>query len=194
MDTRYYLFTILVQYHQKVVMGFFEKLKNGLNKTKTSFDEKMNNVFSNFRKVDEELNLNRKVLVVTDCGVPKEYAQFVAGKSKEAVIGLIKSGEDYKSLESWQNLLKLMLDNNFTRGDCVVAVGGGIVGDLAGFVAASYMRGIDFYNIPTTVLSQVDSSVGGKTGVNFNGVKNIVVRIEKVLIDGLLFYYWVHKE
>lgn len=141
------------------------------------------------RKVDKELNLNRKVLVVTDCGVPKEYAQFVAGKSKEAVIGLIKSGEDYKSLESWQNLLKLMLDNNFTRGDCVIAVGGGIVGDLAGFVAASYMRGIDFYNIPTTVLSQVDSSVGGKTGVNFNGVKNIVGAFhqpKKVLIDAEL--------
>ena len=82
-----------------------------------------------------------------------------------------------------------MLDNNFTRGDCVVAVGGGIVGDLAGFVAASYMRGIDFYNIPTTVLSQVDSSVGGKTGVNFNGVKNIVGAFhqpKKVLIDAEL--------
>ncbi|MCR4742918.1 MAG: 3-dehydroquinate synthase [Treponema sp.] len=137
-------------------------------------------------RVDQELNLNRKVLVVTDSGVPKEYAQFVADKSKEAVIGLIQSGEDNKSLESWQKLLKLMLDNNFTRGDCVVAVGGGIVGDLAGFVAASYMRGLDFYNIPTTVLSQVDSSVGGKTGVNFNGVKNIVGAFhqpKKVLID-----------
>ena len=67
-----------------------------------------------------------------------------------------------------------MLDAGFTRGDAVAAGGGGVVGDIAGFAAASYMRGVDFYNVPTTVLSQVDSSVGGKTGVNLDGIKNIV--------------------
>ena len=67
-----------------------------------------------------------------------------------------------------------MLSFGMTRTDCVVAVGGGVVGDLAGFAAASYMRGIDFYNIPTTLLSQVDSSIGGKTAINVGGVKNIV--------------------
>ena len=67
-----------------------------------------------------------------------------------------------------------MVENGFTRTDCVVAVGGGVVGDLSGFVAASFMRGVDFYNIPTTVLSQVDSSVGGKTAIDFCGIKNIV--------------------
>ncbi|MBR0375972.1 MAG: 3-dehydroquinate synthase, partial [Firmicutes bacterium] len=74
----------------------------------------------------------------------------------------------------------------FTRADCVAAVGGGVVGDLAGFAAASYMRGIDFYNIPTTVLSQADSSVGGKTGVNIDGIKNIAgafYQPKKVIID-----------
>jgi 3-dehydroquinate synthase len=79
-----------------------------------------------------------------------------------------------------------MLEKGFTRTDCVVAVGGGVVGDLAGFCAASYMRGIDFYNIPTTLLSQVDSSVGGKTAVNLDGIKNIVgafYQPKKVLID-----------
>ena len=137
-------------------------------------------------RADKELNLNRKVLVVTDKGVPPEYAKSVADKCKFAVIGTIEGGEDHKNLATVQDMLQLMLDNSFTRGDCVVAVGGGVVGDLAGFVASAYMRGVDFYNIPTTVLSQVDSSVGGKTGVNFGGVKNIVGAFhqpKKVLID-----------
>ena len=79
-----------------------------------------------------------------------------------------------------------MLDNNFSRKDCVVAVGGGVVGDLSGYAAASYMRGIDFYNISTTLLSQIDSSIGGKTAINLGNVKNIVgafYQPKKVLID-----------
>ena len=79
-----------------------------------------------------------------------------------------------------------MLQHGFTRTDCVVAVGGGVVGDLAGFAAASFMRGIDFYNIPTTVLSQVDSSVGGKVAIDLDGIKNCVgafYQPKAVLID-----------
>ena len=71
-------------------------------------------------------------------------------------------------------LLAAMLRNDFTRADCAVAVGGGVVGDLTGFAAACYMRGIDFYNVPTTVLSQVDSSIGGKTAIDYLGYKNVV--------------------
>ena len=73
-----------------------------------------------------------------------------------------------------------------TRSDCAVAVGGGVVGDLTGFAAACYMRGIDFYNVPTTFLSQVDSSIGGKCAINLDGVKNIVGAFHQpkgVLID-----------
>ena len=98
----------------------------------------------------------------------------------------VQQGEQSKSLQTFEQLLSKMLELGFTRKDCVIAVGGGVVGDLAGFTAASYMRGIDFYNIPTTVLSQVDSSVGGKTAVNLNGVKNIVgafYQPKRVLID-----------
>ena len=79
-----------------------------------------------------------------------------------------------------------MIENNFTRTDCVIALGGGVVGDLGGFVAASYMRGIDFYNIPTTLLAQVDSSIGGKTAIDHLGVKNIIgafYQPKKVIID-----------
>ena len=119
-------------------------------------------------------NLDRKVLVVTDDGVPPEYAKAVAEQCKEAYIVTVSQGEGSKSINGFSLLLSEMLKSGFTRTDCAVAVGGGVVGDLTGFAASAYMRGIDFYNIPTTVLSQVDSSVGGKTGINFGGIKNTV--------------------
>ena len=119
-------------------------------------------------------NLDRKVFIVTDSGVPKEYAEAVAAVCKDAKIVTVEQGEGSKSIETYGALLSEMVAFGMTRTDCAVAVGGGVVGDLTGFVSASYMRGIDFYNIPTTVLSQVDSSIGGKTAVNHGGVKNIV--------------------
>ena len=131
-------------------------------------------------------NLDRKVLVVTDSGVPLEYARAVTAQCAEAHLTVVAQGEQSKSLEVFGKLLQTMIEAQFTRGDCVVAVGGGIVGDLAGFVAASYMRGVDFYNIPTTVLAQVDSSIGGKTAINLGGYKNMVgafYQPKKVLID-----------
>ncbi len=134
----------------------------------------------------ELLNLNRKVLVVTDSGVPAEYADTVCAAAKEAVKVVIPQGEESKSFEKLQKLLAEMLDAGFTRHDAVVAVGGGVVGDLSGFAASMYMRGVDFYNIPTTLLSQVDSSIGGKTAVDFNGYKNVIgafYQPKKVIID-----------
>ena len=139
-----------------------------------------------FKKADALLNLNRKVLVVTDSGVPEAYAESLAKKCLDPVIIAVPEGEDSKSIAVWESLLKKMLDADFKRTDCAVAVGGGVVGDLTGFAAASYMRGIDFYNIPTTVLSQVDSSIGGKTAVDFGGIKNIVgafYQPKRVIVD-----------
>ena len=138
------------------------------------------------KKAGDLLDLDRKVLILTDDGVPDEYANTVADQSGHPFICTIRQGEENKTLKSYEEVLRLMLANDFSRKDCVVAVGGGICGDLAGFAAASYMRGIDFYNIPTTVLSQVDSSVGGKTAVNLDGIKNVVgafYQPKKVLID-----------
>lgn len=135
---------------------------------------------------EKHLDLDRRVLIVTDSGVPSCYAQTVANQCKTPVIHTVQAGEAAKSLEVFGKLLQVMLDNNFSRKDCVVAVGGGVVGDLSGFVASAYMRGVDFYNIPTTVLSQIDSSIGGKTAINFGNVKNIVgafYQPKKVLID-----------
>lgn len=125
-------------------------------------------------KVGTFLNLNRKVLIVTDNGVPEIYSQTITNQCKEPFIVTIKQGEASKNFDNFKMLLSQMVANGFTRTDCVVAVGGGVVGDLAGFVASSFMRGVDFYNIPTTVLSQVDSSVGGKVAIDFEGYKNLV--------------------
>ena len=126
------------------------------------------------KKLFEHLKLDRRVLIVTDSGVPQEYAQTAAEQCKEPYIVTIPEGEASKCFDSYKMLLSKMVEYGFTRSDCVMAVGGGVVGDLAGFVASSFMRGVDFYNIPTTVLSQVDSSVGGKVAIDFYGYKNIV--------------------
>ena len=133
-----------------------------------------------------ELNLNRKVMIVTDDGVPEKYSDILGAQCLSSSKFVLKHGEESKNLDNFAAIEKALLENGFSRKDCVVALGGGVVGDLAGFAASCFMRGIDFYNIPTTVLSQVDSSVGGKTAVDFNGVKNIVgtfYQPKKVLID-----------
>ena len=138
------------------------------------------------KKAKEHLDLDRRVLVVTDSGVPADYASTVAEQCREGIICKIEQGEASKSMGGVEKLLQTMLDHGFSRKDCVVAVGGGVVGDLSGFAASVYMRGIDFYNIPTTLLSQIDSSIGGKTAINFGGVKNIVgafYQPKKVLVD-----------
>jgi len=118
--------------------------------------------------------LDRKVAVVTDSGVPAQYAQRVADQCRDAVIITVPQGEASKSFKILETVLKQMLDFHMGRGDLVVAVGGGVVGDLAGFAASIYMRGIDFINCPTTTLSMIDSSIGGKTAVDLGDTKNIV--------------------
>lgn len=119
-------------------------------------------------------DLERRVLVVSDSGVPKKYRDAVLSAAKEGFLFEFPEGEESKTLVTFEKILKTLSENGFDRGDCIVAVGGGVVGDIAGFAASAYMRGIDYYNIPTTLLSQVDSSVGGKTGVNLGGIKNTV--------------------
>lgn len=138
------------------------------------------------QQVGTLLPLDRRVLVVTDDGVPPAYAQTVAAAAQRPTVVTIPQGERSKGVDTWMTLLQALVENGFTRTDCVVAVGGGVVGDLAGFAAAVFMRGIDFYNIPTTLLSQVDSSIGGKTAIDFMGLKNLVGAFyppRRVLID-----------
>lgn len=125
-------------------------------------------------KIGTLLPLARRVLIVTDDGVPSAYAQAVVQASLHPTLVTLPAGEGTKSFASLEALCRTMLRAGFDRHDCVVAVGGGVIGDLAGFAAATYMRGIDFYNIPTTLLSQVDSSIGGKVAINLDGIKNAV--------------------
>ena len=124
--------------------------------------------------VGELTNLRRRALVVTDDGVPPQYAQTVAAQCSEASIVTVKQGEGSKSMAGFEQVLTAAMEAGLRRSDVIIAVGGGVVGDLAGFAAASYMRGIDFINCPTTTLSQVDSSIGGKVAINLGDTKNIV--------------------
>lgn len=136
--------------------------------------------------IADYINLERKVLVVSDDGVPTDYWKRVLEQSGQGFSLVFPAGEKSKDMQMLNVIISQMVRRGFTRSDAVVAVGGGVVGDLAGFAAATYMRGIDFYNIPTTLLAQVDASIGGKTAVNFDGIKNVVgsfYQPAKVIID-----------
>ena len=137
-------------------------------------------------KVNHYIDIKQKVLILTDSGIPSTYVKTVQNQMEHSFLYTIEQGEHSKNFANFQKILTFMIENNFTRTDCVIALGGGVVGDLGGFVAASYMRGIDFYNIPTTLLAQVDSSIGGKTAIDHLGVKNIIgafYQPKKVIID-----------
>ncbi len=137
-------------------------------------------------KASELFGIKGKVLIVTDSGVPREYSEKVASQFAQSYIFIFPQGEKSKNFNTYKEICHKLLEHSFTRKDAVIAVGGGVCGDMAGFAAATYMRGIDFYNIPTTVLSQVDSSIGGKTAIDLDGVKNIIgafYQPRKVIID-----------
>ena len=138
------------------------------------------------KDVDNYFDVKRKVLIVTDDNIPKKYINTVKSKIKVCYILTLPNGEKNKNFANYQKILKILIDKNFTRKDAVIAIGGGVIGDMTAFAASTYMRGIDFYNIPTTLLSQVDSSIGGKTAIDFMNVKNIVgtfYQPKAVLID-----------
>lgn len=135
-----------------------------------------------FEELGEELKElgceNRKLCIVTDSTVEKLYGKEVleiAGKvSKKAVSFAFLAGEESKNLDTVKKLYTFLIEEGFERTDMLIALGGGVTGDLTGYTAATYLRGVDFIQIPTTLLSQCDSSIGGKTGVDFDGYKNMV--------------------
>ena len=123
------------------------------------------------------LKNHNKTLLISDDGVPSKIVREVAAGCKPSTKVfkiILKHGEQAKSVQNFQKILNFLADNNFDRTDLIVAVGGGVVGDISGFVASSYLRGIQFIQIPTTLLAQVDSSVGGKTAINILSGKNLV--------------------
>lgn len=120
----------------------------------------------------------RKICIVTDSQVGPLYSETVKGEllkaCKKVTVYTIEAGEEHKTLDTVKGLYEHLILEHFDRKDLLAALGGGVVGDLTGFTAATYLRGIRFIQIPTTLLSQVDSSIGGKTGVDFDSYKNMV--------------------
>jgi len=120
---------------------------------------------------------HKKLLLISDTGVPKKIIKKVTAiiKNHSKVFTIIlDQGEKAKSLSNFQSIINFLIDNKFDRSDAIIAVGGGVVGDISGFVSSAYLRGISFIQIPTTLLAQVDSSVGGKTAINIPAGKNLV--------------------
>ena len=116
----------------------------------------------------------RKVAVITDTNLTAAQPQALAAMFGGAPMLAVAPGEGAKSLEGFGRALNFLAEAKLDRGGVVFAVGGGVVGDLAGFAAAAWLRGVDFQQVPTTLLAMVDSSVGGKTGINIAAGKNLV--------------------
>lgn len=121
---------------------------------------------------------NKKICIVTDSNVNGIYTDqilaIVKEYSKAVYTFEFNAGEVYKNLDTVYSLYEKLIEWKFDRKDILIALGGGVVGDLTGYVAATYLRGISFIQMPTTLLSMVDSSIGGKTGVDFKGFKNMI--------------------
>ena len=135
--------------------------------------------FSNLAQVMREEGLaDRKICIVTDSNVGPLYEapvkKALSEVSSDISVFTFEAGEKNKNLDTVSSLYQALISNGLDRKSLLVALGGGVVGDLTGFGAATYLRGIDFVQVPTTLLSQVDSSIGGKTGVDFLQYKNMV--------------------
>jgi 3-dehydroquinate synthase len=138
------------------------------------------------KRAKELIGREGHVFIVSDDGVDEKWLACLKAQYPDAPVHLFPNGEASKNLKVWSEILEDMLDHNVSRNDTVIALGGGVVGDMAGFAAASYMRGIHYVNIPTTTLSQIDSSIGGKTAVDLSGRKNCVGAFwqpDMVLVD-----------
>ena len=118
----------------------------------------------------------KKIAVIIDKKVPKKFKKQIQKKLKayEVIFFLYSANEKTKSFKYVNTYLEKLLSKNFNRSDLIIGVGGGITGDVVGFVASIFKRGINFINIPTTLLAQVDSAIGGKTGINSNYGKNLI--------------------
>ena len=135
------------------------------------------NLGSNISKILRENSINfKQCLLVIDKNISKHFISKIKKSlnKKKLYIHFFKANEMNKSFNSTNKILDILLNKNFSREDCVVSIGGGITGDVSGFAASLFKRGLKFINIPTTLLSQVDSSIGGKTGVNTKYGKNLV--------------------
>ncbi len=146
---------------------------------KPCYDIVIDNSFNELASRVKELGFeNRKIAIITDTNVKALYSEeiekILSEVSDKVIVYAIPAGEENKNLSEIEKIYQVLIEEHFDRHDLIVALGGGVVGDMAGYTAATYLRGISFIQIPTTLLAQTDSSIGGKTGVDFNGYKNMV--------------------
>tara|TARA_B110000037_G_scaffold189832_1_gene222285 strand:- start:250 stop:1356 length:1107 start_codon:yes stop_codon:yes gene_type:complete len=135
------------------------------------------NIIDKTQKILRENFINfNQCLIIVDKNVPKKLINKVLNSltKKKVFVYYFNASEKNKNLKNVNNILSILLSKNFNRNDCVISIGGGITGDVSGFVASIFKRGLKFVNIPTTLLSQVDSSIGGKTGINSKYGKNLI--------------------
>ncbi|WP_440938496.1 3-dehydroquinate synthase [Candidatus Pelagibacter sp.] len=135
------------------------------------------NLISNLSQIFKTNSINfKKCLLVLDKNIPNKYVKQISRSLKryEVYKFIYNANEKNKNQKNVNKILDLLLQKNFSRDDCLISIGGGITGDVAGFAASLFKRGLKFVNIPTTLLSQVDSSVGGKTGINTSEGKNLI--------------------
>jgi len=149
-----------------------------------------NNYFDKIPKLLEKLDNVSKFCIITDHNVQKLYAKKLLTEMKKlklnTIIISICPGENSKTRIMKARIENQLIEHGFNRDSCIIALGGGVVGDLAGFVAATYYRGIQFIQIPTTLLSMVDASIGGKNGISVNKKKNLIgsfYQASKTIID-----------
>ena len=127
------------------------------------------------RELSGEPFAGRRALIITDSNTGPLYAQAVSDAiSSHPQILTLPAGEDHKNLDTIAKIYQYLIENHYDRKSYLIALGGGVIGDMAGFAAATFLRGIDYIQVPTTLLAQADSSIGGKTGVDFRGYKNMV--------------------
>ncbi len=133
------------------------------------------------KKAGEEIKKvfkGERVYVITDSNVEKLYAKTILDSLKEngyeTHIFIVKAGEESKSIDTLKKIYSFLIEKGASRKDLIVALGGGVIGDMAGFAAATYMRGVPFIQVPTSLLAQIDSSIGGKVAVNLPEGKNLV--------------------
>ncbi len=154
-------------------------MKNIHVNTGAAYDVKIGHgILSESGKLIRDISKALKAAVITDSNVFGLYADKLTSSLEksgfECCVFSFKAGEESKSLSNLSEIYSFLIKNEITRSDIIIALGGGVVGDITGFAAATYLRGVDYVQIPTTFLSQIDSSVGGKTAVNIPDGKNLV--------------------
>lgn len=130
------------------------------------------------KNLQQKISNYKQILFVTNITIEKLYLkkaiELIESENKKIDVHVLEDGEKYKTIDSLNSIFEKLLTEKFNRSCCLVALGGGVIGDITGFAAACYQRGVDFIQIPTTLLAQVDSSVGGKTAVNHKLGKNMI--------------------